>query len=62
MTPGQPTSFRLTEEASQMIEELKAHLGVKRTAVVEMAVRQLYRKELGVKPAKKKPKNSGEDA
>jgi len=36
-----------------MIEELEAALGVKRTAVVELAIRQLYKKEVGGKSRKK---------
>ena len=40
-----PTSFRLTEAAREQIAALSAHLGVSQTAVVELAMRELSRKQ-----------------
>lgn len=41
MATGNPTSFRLSAEAVAIIEDLAKRLGVKRSAVVELAVRTL---------------------
>jgi hypothetical protein len=46
-TDKNPTSFRLSEEALGLIGRLAETLGISRTSVVEMAVRQLARRELG---------------
>ena len=59
--PGVPTSFRLSPEAGRMLKELESHLGQKRTAVVELAVRKLYRAE-GLDAEKKSRKKSREGA
>jgi PIN domain nuclease of toxin-antitoxin system len=40
-----PTSFRLSEEARALIERISATLGISQAAVIEMAVRQLAKKE-----------------
>lgn len=59
MAPGHPTSFRLSDEAKRMLAELETHLGVKKSAVLELAIRNLYRKETG---RKKSPENEGKNA
>jgi hypothetical protein len=56
-----PTSFRFSDEARRMIEQLAELHGLSHTAVVEMAVRQLGRRDLGeaagrTEPAPKKTK------
>lgn len=40
------TSFRLSEQALQLIKALARKLGISQTAVIEMAVRKLAEKEL----------------
>jgi hypothetical protein len=58
-TSKPPTSYRLSEQATECIARLAEHLGVSKTDVVEMAVRQLARKELGERlpgPAPKRPR------
>jgi hypothetical protein len=40
-----PTSFRLSEDCQALLERLAEHLGITRTAVLEMAVRKLARAE-----------------
>jgi len=40
-----PFSFRLTDRAQQLIDSLAYHLGVSKTAVIELAVRELARQE-----------------
>lgn len=42
-----PTSFRLSEEAKKLMARLAKTLRLSQTAVVEMAIRQLARRELG---------------
>jgi len=42
-----PCSFRLTERAQQLIERLSAHLGIPKTGVVEVAIRELARRIMG---------------
>jgi len=42
------TSFRITEAAQILLEKLAEKLGIAKTAVVELAVRELAKKE-GVK-------------
>lgn len=36
-----PTSFRLSDEAVRLIDDLSEMLGLKRSAVVELALREL---------------------
>jgi len=38
-----PASFRLTAEADEILEKLSARDGVSKTAIVEIALRRLYR-------------------
>jgi predicted DNA-binding protein len=58
MTASHPTSFRLSVEARRMLDELEAHLGLKRSAVMEMLIRERHRAEgLGTAP-KKSPRKS----
>jgi predicted transcriptional regulator len=48
-----PTSFRLSDEARDLIQRLTEVLGINQTAVVEQAVRKLARQELAdAEPAK----------
>lgn len=44
-------SFRLTNEGRRMAGELSVFLGVSRTSVIEMGIRQLYRSH--IEPEKK---------
>jgi hypothetical protein len=46
-TDKPPTSYRLSEKARGLIDRLAGALGLSRTAIVEMAIRQLARRELG---------------
>jgi hypothetical protein len=41
-----PTSYRFTKDARDLIDRLSDALGVSRTAVIELAVRRLARTEL----------------
>lgn len=50
-----PTSFRLSAEAQRILEELEALHGTSKTAVLEQALRLLYRKETGRKNPPEKP-------
>jgi hypothetical protein len=53
-TSKNPSSFRLSPEALDLIGQLADHLGISKTSVVEMAVRQLSRRELtGYRPGKR---------
>jgi len=45
-TDKPPTSYRLSHAARELIDRLAEHMGVSRTDVLEMAVRQLARREL----------------
>ncbi len=45
-TDKRPTSFRLSDEARELLTRLEAHYGLTKTAVVEMAVRELARQDL----------------
>jgi hypothetical protein len=45
MPAGTPTSFRLSDEARAMLDGLEAHLGLKRTAVIEYLIRERFRAE-----------------
>lgn len=47
-----PNSYRLSEEARNLIVRLAEHLGLSQANVIEMAVRQLARRE-GIKAKKK---------
>jgi hypothetical protein len=59
-TDKNPTSYRLSEEALALIDRLAEALGISRTSVVEMAVRQLARRELGeAAPPRGKPRKRG---
>ncbi len=42
--PKRPTSVRLSDEAQRIRDELAEHLGVNKTAVLEMAIRELAKK------------------
>ncbi len=42
-----PTSFRLSAEAREMLEWLSKHLGISQAAMLEMLLRERYRKERG---------------
>ena len=46
MPVGKPTSYRFSEHARELINRLSEALGISRTAFVELAVRQLARREL----------------
>jgi len=46
-----PTSFRLSEKAKQLLAELAAAMGLSQAAVLEHALRLLAKREL---PAEKK--------
>jgi predicted DNA-binding protein len=39
------TSIRLTPEAKQLIEKLAKHMGISQSSVLEIAVRELAKKE-----------------
>lgn len=59
MSPTQPTSFRLTDQAIEMLDAIQVHTGLKRSAVLETAIRDLYRKVITkriaeIKEAKKR--------
>lgn len=53
-----PTSFRLSDEAIRIISELQERFGVSQADVVEMALRELYRKETGQNKPLGNPKDS----
>jgi predicted transcriptional regulator len=40
-----PTSIRLSEEGRRIIDALAQYFGISKTAVVEMALRDLHRKQ-----------------
>jgi hypothetical protein len=52
-TSKNPSSFRLSPEALELIGKLAEHLGISKTSVVEMAVRQLSRREMADRPGKR---------
>jgi hypothetical protein len=56
-TSKNPASYRLSEEALVLIEQLAKAMGLSRTSVIEVAIRQLAKKE-GVQSPKegKRPK------
>lgn len=43
--PKTPNSFRLSEDALRILRTLAEYLGVSQAAVIEMALRELARKE-----------------
>jgi predicted DNA-binding protein len=43
------TSIRISEEAKTLLEELSKKLGVSKTAIIELAVRDMAKKEKGQK-------------
>lgn len=45
-TEKRSTTFRLSEEARTLIERLAAHHGISFTDIMEMAVRQMARRDL----------------
>jgi hypothetical protein len=58
-TEKQPKSFRLSDEAIVMLDRLSGYHGVSQTAVVEMAVRQMARRDLGESAAAAPPPVKG---
>lgn len=44
--PKQATSYRLTDEGQRLIGKLSTALGVSRTGVLELAIRQMAKREL----------------
>lgn len=61
--PTKATSYRFSEEADAMVDRLAEHLGVNRTAILEIAIRKLYRAEIEPDPApRKKAKTPGKTA
>jgi hypothetical protein len=59
-TEKRPTTYRLSEEARALLEEMAARNGISQTAVLELAIRQMARRELDAAPeatpAKKRKK------
>jgi predicted transcriptional regulator len=45
-TEKRSTTFRLSEEARGLLERLAGHHGIAQTAVLEMAIRELARRDL----------------
>jgi predicted DNA-binding protein len=45
MVDRRPTSFRLSEEALQMLADLAELLGISQAAVLEIAIRKLAKEE-----------------
>jgi hypothetical protein len=59
MAKDQPTSFRFSTQTQDIIKRLAEELGLSRVAVIELAVRQLARRELpDYQPSKKKPRKN----
>jgi hypothetical protein len=50
-----PSSYRLSDEALDLIDKLAGILGVSKTSVLEMAIRQLARREMNYEAQPKKP-------
>jgi hypothetical protein len=46
-TDKRSTTFRLSEGARQLLEQLSDHHGISQTAIMEMAIRDLARRDLG---------------
>jgi predicted transcriptional regulator len=40
-----PTSIRISPEAKELLAKLAAHLAISQTAVLELAIRQLAKRE-----------------
>jgi hypothetical protein len=57
-TDKTPSSYRLSNQARELIDRLADHLGVSKTDVIEMAVRLLARREFERvgEPAPKRPR------
>lgn len=57
-TDKRSTTYRLSDEARSYLERLAEHHGINQTAVLEMAIRQMARKDLPTEaeptPAKKR--------
>jgi hypothetical protein len=49
MPAGDPISFRLSTEAVRILKDLERTTGLRRTAVVELALRRLHRAEAGAR-------------
>jgi len=58
--PKKVTSFRHSEEASRLLDELEADMGLNRSAIIELAIRDLHRRRFRGRPTPKKPKKSGQ--
>ena len=41
-----PTSYRFSPEARELIDRLSVHLGISKVSVIELAVRRLARREM----------------
>jgi predicted DNA-binding protein len=50
------TSFRLSEEALDMLAQLARHFGITKTAVIEMLLREQWRTNI-TQPSRKKGSN-----
>ena len=50
---GHPTSFRLSEKAVKLLDQLEKETSLKRSAIAEIAIRQYAEKTL------RKPKKTG---
>jgi hypothetical protein len=46
-----PTSLRLSSEAGRILTELEQRLGLKRSSVIELALRKLHQAEVGATAA-----------
>jgi predicted transcriptional regulator len=57
MPPRQPTSIRLSEEVVRMLDELEAETGLKRSPIIDLAVREFYRRRKRSQGEKKNPRN-----
>ena len=55
------TSFRVSEEASRMLDELEADTGLTRSALIELALRDLHSRRFRGKKSKKSPEKPGEN-
>lgn len=53
MAAGRPTSFRLSDQARKILDDWNARTGLKRSAIVEMALREMHRKAPRNQPEKK---------
>ena len=57
VAPKKVTSFRPSDEVVRMLDDLEADMGIKRSAIIEVAVRELHRKQF----RGRKPPKSGEN-